>query len=191
MTDGDALPELGRLYREYRVYVYRICFRYTRNAGDAEDMSQDVFLKVNRNLPRFRGGSSMSTWIYRIAVNTCIDTLRARKSRVGMEDLPLDAMVEFNLSDHGNASLARIDLGRILAETDPKTREILFMALAEGCGYDEIGEAVGMTGWAVSKIVNRFRQRILERKKAWFAELFTRRTPAAVPAPGPAAREAR
>jgi len=137
-------------------------------------MTQNVFLKMHHSIGNFRGGSDLTTWIYRISVNCCIDSLRARKAHVDVDAPEVEGMVALNLSGHENSSLARVDLARILAQTDAQTREIVFMALAEGCGYDEIGEVVGMTGWAVSKIVNRFRKRILTQKKAWFAELFNR-----------------
>ncbi|HKP94116.1 MAG TPA: hypothetical protein VJ385_00025, partial [Fibrobacteria bacterium] len=71
-----------------------------------------------------------------------------------------------------DAILARIDLGRILEQTDSRTREILFLTLAEGCNHEEAGEVVGLTRWAVTKIVNRFQKKMREQKKIWFAELF-------------------
>lgn len=174
MNAAAQVPSLEEVFRKYRDTVYRTCLRYLRDAGDAEDLTQEVFVKLHRKLPEFRGDSSLTTWIYRIAVNTCIDFLRTRKAHVEYGDEELHPAVERNLASGADASLAKIDLGRLLEQTDPRTREILFLSLAEGCSYQEVGEMVGMTKWAVSKIVVRFQDRIQERKKAWFQELFSR-----------------
>jgi RNA polymerase sigma-70 factor, ECF subfamily len=173
MSEAGLTPDLEATFRKYGDFVYRTCCRYFRDAADAEDVAQEVFLKLHRRLREFRGDSALTTWIYRIAVNTCIDALRARKSHVEYQETGMDAMVENNLAScHGDATLARIDLSRILAETDDRTREILFLALAEGCSHEDVGEVVGLSKSAITKIINRFQKRIQTRKRAWFAEIF-------------------
>jgi RNA polymerase sigma-70 factor, ECF subfamily len=171
---ATAVPGLEEVFRKYRDTVYRTCLRYLKEPGDAEDLTQEVFIKLHRKLPEFRGDSSLTTWIYRIAVNTCIDFLRTRRTFVEYGDEAALAMLEPNLAPGADAALAKVDLARLLDQTDDRTREILFLALAEGCSYTEVGELVGMTKWAVSKIVVRFQGRVQERKKAWFQELFSK-----------------
>jgi RNA polymerase sigma factor (sigma-70 family) len=166
-------PRLEDVFRKYRDFVHRVCIRYLKDEGDAQDLTQEVFLKLHRRLPEFRGDSQLTTWIYRIAVNTCLDALRARKSRDRFDDVELDEIVVHNISSGSDAALARIDLERILAQTDSRTREILFLTLAEGCSYDEAGEVVGLTKWAVAKIVTRFQKKIQTGKKGWLGELFS------------------
>jgi RNA polymerase sigma-70 factor, ECF subfamily len=68
-----------RLVEKYQRDVYRLCYRYVNNHQDANDMAQEVFLKAYRALDRFRGDSAFSTWIYRIAVNTCLNFRASRK----------------------------------------------------------------------------------------------------------------
>ena len=172
MREDTGVPDLKDVFLKYRNFVHRICYRYVRNSRDAEDLSQDVFIKIHRYLPEFRGDSALTSWIYRIAANCCIDALRARKNAGNFDDIDLDTLVASNLSGHENASLAKIDLNRILMQTDAKTREILFLALAEGCTHEEVGEVVGMTRWAVTKTVVRFQRKMQTGKKAWLVELF-------------------
>src|SRR5579862_7346539 len=62
-----------RLVERYQRDVYRLCYRYVNNHHDANDMAQESFLRAYRALPRFRGESSFSTWLYRIAVNACLN----------------------------------------------------------------------------------------------------------------------
>src|SRR5271169_3755091 len=69
----DALVE------RYQRDVYRLCFRYVNNHQDASDMAQEAFIKAFRAISRFRGESSFSTWIYRIAINTCLNFRSSRK----------------------------------------------------------------------------------------------------------------
>ncbi len=93
-------PEEGsttfeELVREHRARIYGICYRYAGNPADADDLAQDVLLKVYRGLPTFRGDARLSTWIYRIAVNTCLNWISARKGRT--DELP-DDLVDKGLS---------------------------------------------------------------------------------------------
>jgi RNA polymerase sigma-70 factor (ECF subfamily) len=66
--------------------VYRLCYRYVNNHEDANDMAQEVFIKAYKAIGRFRGDSSFTTWLYRIAVNTCLNFRAAR--RAVQEELP-------------------------------------------------------------------------------------------------------
>lgn len=69
------------LYNMYGPKVQRLCLGYTGNQMETEDLLQEVFLKVWQNLEKFRGESQVSTWIYRIAVNTCLYHLRSTKNK--------------------------------------------------------------------------------------------------------------
>jgi RNA polymerase sigma-70 factor (ECF subfamily) len=68
-----------RLVERYQRDVYRLCYRYVNNHEDANDLAQEAFIKAYRALGRFRGDSAFSTWLYRIAVNTCLNFRSARK----------------------------------------------------------------------------------------------------------------
>jgi RNA polymerase sigma-70 factor, ECF subfamily len=75
-----------RLVERYQRDIYRLCYRYVNNHEDANDMAQEVFLKAYRAIGRFRGDSSFSTWLYRIAVNTCLNFRATRRPPV--QELP-------------------------------------------------------------------------------------------------------
>jgi RNA polymerase sigma-70 factor, ECF subfamily len=87
MDDRDAVvacqrgerEAFDRLMERYQRDVYRLCYRYVNNHHDANDMAQEVFLKAYRAIGRFRGESAFSTWLYRIAVNTCLNFRSSRK----------------------------------------------------------------------------------------------------------------
>jgi RNA polymerase sigma-70 factor (ECF subfamily) len=66
------------IVQRHRKPVYQLCYRFVGNHEDASDLSQDVFLRAFRGLGRFHGRSSLSTWLYRIAVNVCLNRLAAK-----------------------------------------------------------------------------------------------------------------
>ena len=75
----DESRAFDELVRSHRARVVGLCYRYSGNHADAEDLSQEVFLRAYRGLPGFRGDARISTWIYRIAVNVCLNWISARK----------------------------------------------------------------------------------------------------------------
>src|SRR4051812_29169228 len=67
------------IVERHRRSVYQLCYRFVGNHEDASDLSQDVFLRAFRGLNKFRGGSSLSTWLYRIGVNVCLNRVTMKK----------------------------------------------------------------------------------------------------------------
>ena len=76
--NGDR-SAFDRLVERHQRDIYRLCYRYVNNHEDASDLAQDSFLKAYRAIARFRGDSAFSTWLYRIAVNTCLNFRAARR----------------------------------------------------------------------------------------------------------------
>lgn len=152
---------IEKLFKAYSEMVYRVCLRYLGDEAEAEDMTQEVFLKVDRNLAGFQGGSAVSTWIYRIAVNTCLDSLRSSKRRAEFAITYLDEVVVRNLSSGGDRVLARIDLERLLEEVKPEVREFLFLTQLEGMSYEDAAAMTGKNVFAIAKAVSRFKKAVL------------------------------
>jgi RNA polymerase sigma-70 factor (ECF subfamily) len=138
----EGNPEgFDHLLRKYRLQVYRICYRFTGNHHDADDQAQEVFLRVFRGLARFRGQSRFSTWVYRIAVNTCLNWVATRKKAT--EPLPE------NMADPspGQAeSLAQAERSRAVREAvdrlPPKQRMTLVLRAFHGLTHREISEVM-------------------------------------------------
>jgi RNA polymerase sigma-70 factor (ECF subfamily) len=82
---GDAAA-FERIYRRYNRRVFALCLRMTKNQADAEDLTQEAFLKVFRKIHTFRGESAFSTWFHRVSVNIVLMSLRKRKHM----EIPLD-----------------------------------------------------------------------------------------------------
>src|SRR3954466_15662703 len=75
---GQRPGAFDLIVERHRRAVYQLCYRFVGNHEDASDLSQDVFLRAYRGLRRFRGQSSLSTWLYRIGVNVCLNRVSAK-----------------------------------------------------------------------------------------------------------------
>ena len=87
-ASGDA-ASFENLILPYEKPIYNFCFRMFNNREDAQDVAQEIFLKIFRNLKKFnsRGEGSFKKWLYKVANNACIDELRKRGSRISAESL--------------------------------------------------------------------------------------------------------
>src|SRR5213080_4765405 len=101
---GDAAA-FEYLYKEHSKRVYSVCLRMLKNTPDAEDLTQQIFLRVFRKIGTFRGDSCFSTWLHRVAVNAVLMHLRRKKPdeidahRSNPDDGNADASQEFGASD--------------------------------------------------------------------------------------------
>ena len=75
------MNEFDKLYEAYKDKVFNLALQYVQNLHDAEEITQDIFVKIYRNLDKFRNNAQPQTWIYRIAVNQCLDFLKAKRTR--------------------------------------------------------------------------------------------------------------
>ena len=154
------------IVREHQKRVYNICLRLCGDPDDAFDLSQEVFLKAWRGLEGFRGDSSVYTWLYRLAVNTCHDFTRKKARRgdtVSLDDtqLPLpDARFEPALA------LERKELARALEEAlarlPPGQREILVLRETAELSYHEIAALLGIEEGTVKSRLARARLALRE-----------------------------
>jgi RNA polymerase sigma-70 factor (ECF subfamily) len=151
---ADCVPSLAALYRKHGPALYWVCMRYTRSREDAEDVVQQVFMKAQKNLESFRGQSSLYTWLYRIAVNECLDLFRKRKFQA--EGNPADMDHLLPVFPEGEMD-ARLDLARIVKETDPQTMEILFLLYMEGLTQDEVVEVLGVSRSTINRKITAFK----------------------------------
>jgi RNA polymerase sigma-70 factor (ECF subfamily) len=155
------------LFKRYRSMVSRVCARYERNKEEAEDLVQDVFLKVQQHQHAFRGESEAFTWIYRVTVNHCLDYLRSRKSEIERSLRYMDEVVLRNLGDGEGAVLARITLEKILKDQDEKSRQVLFLYHAEGLTQEEIAQVMELSRSAVAKRLEKSTSTLKKRLEAW------------------------
>lgn len=141
--DSDAFASL---FYGHKARVYSICLRMTSNTAEAEDLTQDAFLQVFRKLATFRGDSALSTWLYRIAVNTVLMHFRKKALRQISLDEPYNQDARLVRREYGSkdgrlaGSVDRIALIRAIKELPAGYRTIFLLHEVEGYEHQEIAQ---------------------------------------------------
>lgn len=124
--------------------IQRVCYRFTGNAEDAADLTQEVFVKAYRSLPKFRGTSAFSTWLYRIAVNACLTFKAARKNRTEEWDEDKDIVAEGPGVDEVVDATMSAQAVRAALETLPEKQKLtVIMKVLEERTHAEVAEILG------------------------------------------------
>ena len=159
--DETAFDEI---YVRFSPLVYNLCLRMSSDPQRAQDLSQDVFLRVYKGLRRFRGRSSLKTWIYRIAVNHCRSRLGRRRLLTEWLDPRVEANLPCDPSEGPEARAVVCDEERSVAEALGKLpapfREAVVLRDLQGLTYEEISEVLGVRVGTVRSRLFRGRQRL-------------------------------
>lgn len=162
LQDGDeaAFEALVRLYEKK---IYTLCRRMCGNDEDAQEAAQDAFLSLWRSAKSFRGDASLSTWLYRLATNACIDLLRRNQrggERVSLDDeeTTLELVDESPLPEQAlERKETQRRINEALAALPEEYRAILLLREAEGLSYAEIADAMHMELGTVKSRISRGR----------------------------------
>ena len=168
--DVDAFE---KIITEYQSVVYNISYRYADNAHDAADMAQEVFLKMFKTINSFRFKSKLSTWIYRVATNTCLDIVKSRRKTAAAVPLggfdddggsfasePADA--RFMPDSRLEEAETRDVINRALSELSDEYRTVVILRDIRGLSYDEIAEIVDCSVGTVKSRISRARKNLRE-----------------------------
>jgi RNA polymerase sigma factor (sigma-70 family) len=132
------------LYRRFSPKMYAVCLRYANNADDAQDLLQEGFIKVYRNLHRFRAEGSFEGWIRRVFVNTSIEHFRKKSTRLSMVTDKEENTIE-DADITAIHKLAEKDIINIIQELSPGYRTVFNLYVVEGYSHKEIGELMGIS----------------------------------------------
>ena len=155
--DGDQ-DAFDALIRRHEDKIFGLAMRMTGNRYDALDATQEAFISAFRNAKKFKGDSTFSTWLYRIAINASTDLLRRRKRQVPVQDL--DSGRTSGVMDEDVP--LRLDLQRALAELGPEHREAVLMHDVGGYPYQDIAALTGVELGTVKSRISRGRKKLAE-----------------------------
>ena len=154
-VSDNNVSEFRKVVENYRKRVYQTAYGIVQNVDDAKDITQEVFLKVFEKMDTFKGEASLSTWIYRITVNTSIDMLRKRKTRSSVmlqEGLNYDEQILDNpgpSQPHNSSPFEKTYQGEIrkkikeaFMKLSPEHRSTLVLREIEGLSYQEIADTM-------------------------------------------------
>ena len=142
--DMDAFEEL---YQAHAGRLHGLATRLLGSRVEAEDLLQEIFLLAYRRLETFKGDAALSTWLYRIAVNRCVDHLRSRGAKMADATTELDdnRSVPGERTDAGSAAVGRIDLERAIASLPEGYRAAFVLHDVEGFEHREIAALLGVS----------------------------------------------
>jgi RNA polymerase sigma-70 factor, ECF subfamily len=170
--DSDAF---AAIFQRHKARIYSVCLRMTNNTAEAEDLTQDAFLQVFRKLSTFHGDSALSTWLYRIAVNTVLMHFRKKTLRQISLDEPMSQDAKTVRREYGSrddrlaGSVDRISLARAIAELPIGYRTIFLLHEVQGYEHQEIAEllkcSVGNSKSQLHKAKLRIREALVRAQK--------------------------
>lgn len=154
--------------------VYNLCMDHLRNAEEAQEATQDVFVKVHARLHTFAGDAQLRTWIYRIAVNTCLDRIKAARRRkrsflVRLFTPEVGQVTELPGTAHPGVELeereAMAALFRAIDGLPDAQRTALLLKAMEGLSQQEIAAVMQLSEKAVESLLSRARATLRQRPK--------------------------
>lgn len=167
------------VYDQYSRMVYSVCFRMTSSKEEAEDAVQDVFIKVFNSINSFREDSKLSTWIYRLAVNICINKSRRKKAinflslnfwedEKGGNEMAADSLTP-------REEIEKSELQKIVQEAvntlPAKQKTAIVLSRYEELSYKEISKIMGLSLSAVESLLFRAKENLV-KKLISYKEIF-------------------
>jgi RNA polymerase sigma-70 factor (ECF subfamily) len=162
--DEGAFEELVESYKDL---VFALIARTVQDRSRAEDLAQDVFLRIHRGLPYFRGEARLSTWIYRIVANACLQDqtraalLAAAGKHVAIDDERAGDRYTPIADDRSAQNLELRDrLEKAVARLPPQARLLIAAHYLEGVKYEDLAEALGLPLGTVKTQLHRAKQQL-------------------------------
>ena len=140
--EGDPQMQ-GLLYQRFSSMMYGVCLRYSDNTEDANDVLQEGFIKVYKNLAKFRSEGSFEGWVRRIFINTSIEHYRKKVKFYNVSEVQENTVEDTDLS--ALDSLATKDIMNIINELSPGYKQVFNMHVIEGYSHKEIADLMGIT----------------------------------------------
>ena len=176
--DREAFKALVDIYKDM---VYKICYGFVKNKEDTEDITQDVFFTIFKNIKNFKYESKISTWIYRIAVNRSLNHLRKRKlsgmfTKSDFIQVDSDVPAEISAPEDSSAEHAAVTrekkriVFRALNGLPSNQRVAFTLCNVEGFTYKEIADIMGCSVSAVESRIHRAKINLQKKLVAYLKE---------------------
>lgn len=161
---SEDKPSYEELYKRYADKSYRKALSYVRSTDEAEDVVQNIWVKVFFNLSKFRADAKFSTWLYRITVNESISHLRKRKT-FSLDELIDNEESNFQVEDPFADFLTLLEnksvATQVLALVTDEVKSLLLLKFADGYTYDAIADMTGLSASAIKMKISRAKQHII------------------------------
>lgn len=150
------IPELEELYNTYRMDLYRYLCHLTHDPAEAEDLLSETFLRALKRLHTYRGDCAVKTWLFGVARNVWLESLRKHRPTVSADDLLETYLTDDTLPDHTDTRLQWQRVQALLQQKDDRARRVVQLR-AEGYSYAEIAARLGISESSARVIEHRTR----------------------------------
>ena len=151
----DKEKEFAQIVREHKRRIYTVCYIFSKDADEVADLFQEILINMWKGFPAFRGESTVSTWIWRVSLNTCINTSKKRRR---LDTIPLNVNIN-PYEDVDEDALQIRQLYERINRLGLVDRSIILMWL-ENLSYEEIGAILGISVKNVSVKLVRIREKL-------------------------------
>ena len=152
--------QFARLVQEHKSTIYTVCYMFSHDEDEVNDLFQETLINMWKGIDSFREESKISTWIYRVALNTCL--LQERKKKKEVKKVPLTMDVNFFEDNDANSTQVR-QLHQRIGRLGLVDRALVMMWL-EGMSYDEIGAVMGISAQNVGVKLFRIKEQLKKVK---------------------------
>ena len=146
--------DFSRIVKQHKSTIYTVCYMFSKDADEVNDLFQEILINLWKGFASFQGRSDLSTWIWRVSLNTCISCERKKK----LDTVPLS--MEINLFEDQDEDSQQIQLlHKRIHQLKPFDRAIVLLWL-ENLSYEEIGAIVGITAKNVGVRLYRIKEEL-------------------------------
>ena len=148
--------QFTRMVKEYRKTIYTVCYFFSKDTEEVNDLYQEILINLWKGFPNYRGESSLKTWIWRVSLNTCSNQERKKKSRI--QTVPLSIDIDLYNDDDAGSRQIKMLYDRI-NRLDVFDRAIILLWL-ENMTYQDIASVVGISTAAVTTRLFRIKEQL-------------------------------
>lgn len=154
----DIKKEFTLIIEEYKVVIYKVCYIYAKDSEELNDYFQEILINLWNSYPHFRGESKISTWIYRISLNTCVTFIRKKKNKPILVPLSIDVRI---FEDDLEQKFQIEELYRMINKLNKLEKTLILLWLEEK-NYEEIAEITGLSRSNIAVKLMRIKNKLKE-----------------------------
>ncbi len=157
MATNEQEKEFLALIEAHKRAIYKVCYMYAADQEELNDLYQEVVLNLWKGFPRYRGDSKLVTWVYRIAMNTCITYLRHSNARP--QTVSLTVEISEPLDDEESKATQLRELYRLISQLGKLERALILLWLEER-SYQEMADILGISKNNIAVKLNRVKEKL-------------------------------
>src|SRR6266705_7012114 len=154
------------IYRQHASRLYTLACRMAGSPEDGEDLLQEIFLQAYRKLGSFKGDATLGTWLYRLALNHCLDYVRSRRAKMNKLTSAIEGEIACEPAARRETPIARLDLERAVERLPEGCREAFVLHDVEGFDHKEVGRLLGIAEGTSKSQVFKARMKLRALLKA-------------------------